>query len=43
MIEIYKNELRIDESILKYATSEEMAALREISRAIAERAKKENQ
>ncbi len=32
MIEIYKNELRIDEVVLKYATAEEMTMLREIAK-----------
>ncbi len=41
MIEICKNELRIDEVVLKYATAEEMTMLREIAKSIVERSKKE--
>lgn len=41
MIEIYKNELRIDEVVLKYATAEEMTMLQEIAKSIVERSKKE--
>lgn len=41
MIELRKNELRVDEVVLKHATSEEMAALNRIAEAIAKRVKGE--
>lgn len=40
MIEIKKDELRVDETVLKYATDEEMKKLRDISKAICRRIQK---
>ena len=37
MIEVRKDELRVDETVLKYATCEEMKKLRDISKAISQR------
>ena len=39
MIEISKNELKMDEAVLKYATSAEIVTLRKIAKAVIERAK----
>ena len=39
MIDVRKDELRVDEVVLKWATNEEMAALRKIAEAIADRVK----
>lgn len=39
MIELRKDELRVDEAVLKHATSEEMATLHKIAEAIAKRVK----
>lgn len=40
MIEIKKDELRVDETVLKYATDEEFKKLRDISKAISQRIRK---
>ena len=40
MIKVLKNELRIDETVLKYATDKELTELRSIAKAIAERVQK---
>lgn len=40
MIEIKKDELRVDEAVLKYATEEEMKKLRGISENISRRIQK---
>lgn len=40
MVEVRKDELRVDETVLKYATEAEMEKLRDISKAISQRAKK---
>ncbi len=37
MIEVRKDELRVDEAVLKWATNKEMEALHEIAKAIAKR------
>ncbi len=40
MIEVRKDELRVDETVLKYATGEEMKKLRDISKSISQRIQK---
>ena len=40
MIEIKKDDLRVDESVLKYASDEEIKKLRDISKAISLRIQK---
>lgn len=40
MIEIKKDELKVDEIVLKYATDEEMKKLRDISKVISQRIQK---
>lgn len=40
MIELRRNELRLDEVVLRYATDQEIRELREIAKAIAERVKR---
>lgn len=40
MIEIKKDELRVDETVLEYATDEEFKKLRDISKAISQRIRK---
>lgn len=40
MIEVRKDELRVDETVLKYATGEEMKKLRDISQVISQRIQK---
>ena len=40
MIKLLQDELRVDATVLKYATDEEIVKLRTIAKAIAERVKK---
>lgn len=40
MIKLLQNELRVDSTVLKYATDEELVTLSNIAKAISERAKK---
>ena len=40
MIKLLENELRVDATVLKYATDEEIVSLRTIAKAIADRIKK---
>ena len=40
MIKLLQDELRVDSTVLKYATDEELVTLRNIAKAIAERVKK---
>ncbi|MCC8060745.1 MAG: hypothetical protein LIO81_07925 [Clostridiales bacterium] len=43
MIEIYTDEIRMDEKVLRYATDEEIKALREIAGNIARRSRLRDQ
>lgn len=40
MIKLLQNELRVDETVLKYATDEELVTLRSIAKTIIKRAEK---